>query len=382
MKLSSKAERVGSQKKEDKKQNAEEFYTASQWQLMYWKFKKHKLAVLATIIVGLFYLLALFCDFASPFDPLERHRKGQYVAPQRVRFFHEGSYEGPFVYGLIQKTNPETFARYYEVDYEKRYRVRFFVKTWEYKLLGLFQSRVHLFGAEDPDAPLYLLGTDSLGRDMLSRIFFGARLSLSIGLIGVIFSLVIGITLGGVSGYYGGTTDIVIQRIIELLQSFPSIPLWMALSAALPPRWSVVKVYFAITIILSLIGWTGIARVVRGKMLQLRAMDFALAARLSGVRERKIIGRHLLPSFTSHLIVVMTLSVPGMILAETSLSFLGLGLRSPAISWGVLIQAAQNVRTVATHPWLLAPIFFVIVAVLSFNFMGDGLRDAADPYSS
>jgi len=228
---------------------------------------------------------------------------------------------------------------------------------------------------------IYLLGADRLGRDMLSRIIYGSRISLSIGLIGVMFSLIMGIVLGGISGYYGGTIDTIMQRLIEMLRSFPTIPLWLALSAALPAHWSQIKIYFGMTVILSLIGWTGLARVVRGKFLALREEDYAVAAKIAGVREFRIIMRHLVPSFMSHLIVSVTLAIPNMILAETSLSFLRLGLRPPTISWGVLLQEAQNVRTVALHPWLLYPVLFVIVAVLMFNFLGDGLRDASDPYS-
>ena len=290
----------------------------------------------------------------------------------------------PFIYQTIRERDPETFRNNYHEDTEIIHPIRFFPKGEEYKLWGEVTATTKLFGLDVPheEQGFFLLGTDRLGRDMFSRVAYGARLSLSIGLIGVVISLVLGILLGGLSGYYGGTVDNIIQRVIEFLRSIPSIPLWMGLSAALPPGWPILYVYFSITVILSFIGWTGMARVVRGKFLQLREEEFVMAARFSGSGELRIILRHMLPSFLSHIIATMTLAIPSMILAETALSFLGLGLRPPAISWGVLLQEAQNISAVAIAPWtMVAPALMVVIAVTAFNFMGDGMRDAADPYA-
>jgi peptide/nickel transport system permease protein len=271
--------------------------------------------------------------------------------------------------------------RTFEVDPNKRVPLALFVNGYKYKFLGLFETDVHLFGPQNQGDPVYLMGGDSLGRDEFSRFIVGTRTSMTIGLVGVALSLIFGIILGGVSGYYGGGVDTIIQRIIEFLRSVPSIPLWMGLAAALPLDWPPDRVYFGITIILSLIGWTGLARVVRGRFLSLREEDFVMAAKLDGAGQSRIIFRHMLPAFTSHIIAQITLSIPGMILSETSLSFLGLGLREPVVSWGVLLQEAQSIRSIATAPWLLIPALGVVLAVLSLNFFGDGLRDAADPYS-
>jgi peptide/nickel transport system permease protein len=257
--------------------------------------------------------------------------------------------------------------------------VKFFAQGDPYKLLGFIPMSTHLFLAESPGR-IFLLGTDQLGQDLFSRILHAAQISLSIGLVGIAFSFVLGCLIGGISGYYGGTVDMVIQRIIEFLISIPTLPLWMGLSAALPRNWSQIKVYFAITVILALAGWTGLARVVRGKILSTRNETFVKAAELAGASQARILLKHLLPSFTSYLIVNVTMSIPYMILGETALSFLGLGLRPPVVSWGVLLNAAQNVRTVAQYPWMLSPVIFVVLTVLAFNFLGDGLRDAADPY--
>jgi peptide/nickel transport system permease protein len=287
----------------------------------------------------------------------------------------------PHVFGYKSEVDPVALRRTFVPDPELKVPVRLFVHGYEYKLLGLFPTDIHLIGPENKDDPMYLLGADRLGRDVVSRMAHGTRISMSIGLVGVAISLVLGIILGGISGYYGGMVDNVIQRIIEFIRSMPTIPLWLGLAAALPADWGPLQVYFAITIILSFIGWTGLARVVRGRFLTMREEDFVMAARLDGASQRKIMFRHMLPGFYSHIIASVTLSIPGTILAETSLSFLGLGLRSPVVSWGVLLQDAQNVRTVATAPWLLIPALAVVVTVLALNFLGDGLRDAADPYA-
>jgi len=360
-------------------------YVASQWLLMWWRFRKHKVALISGVVTILFYLVGLFCEFVAPYDPREYSVKFRYAPPQVIRFIDEEGHfhPRPFVYGLKQERDPETLRIRYTEDRAKKYFVHFFTRGPEYKLWGRFETDIHLIGLGDnPDGgTLFLLGTDRMGRDLFSRIVYGTRVSLSVGLVGVALSLALGIVLGGISGYYGGRVDMLIQRTIEFLRSIPTIPLWMGLAAALPLDWPPLKVYFAITIILSLRGWTGMARVVRGRFLSLREEDFVLAARLAGASEMRIILRHMVPSFLSHIIASMTLAIPDMIMGETSLSFLGLGLRPPVISWGVLLQEAQNVRSVALAPWLLLPGAAVVIAVLAFNFLGDGLRDAADPYA-
>jgi len=358
----------------------EEYYTASQWQLMWRKFRKHKLAILGGTILAIFYILAIFCEFFSTHDIYKRYSKYIYCPPQRVHFFDKrGFHFRPFVYGLKRTRAPKSFRRIYIEDKNRKYPIYFFIHGNKYKLWGIFPSDIHLFGVKEPGV-IFVFGTDRLGRDLFSRNLYASRISLSIGLVGIVLIFILGIILGGISGYYGGATDIAIQRVIEFLTSLPTIPLWMALSAALPPHWSSIKVYFGITIILSFIGWCGLARVVRGKFLELREEDFCIAARISGATDGRIIIRHLLPSFLSYIIVDMTVSIPRMILGETALSFLGLGIRPPAVSWGTLLQDAQNIRTVAQNSWLLIPGLFVFITVLAFNFLGDGLRDAADPY--
>ena len=361
-----------------RKRRTTEIYAYSQWQLMWLKFTKHKLAVIGSSIVILLYLAAAFHPFLAPYDPIERT---DYIhfKPQTVHFFSEGRLTWPFVYGITSKIDSEKFDRIYVEDTETMFPINFFVRRGEYKLLGLVKSSVHLFGVPEGGAIL-LLGTDELGRDMFSRILYGSAISLSIGLVGVFLSFILGVLLGGISGYYSGAIDTIIQRVIEFLLAMPTIPLWMALSVAIPTDWPPTRTYFAITVILSLQGWTGLARVVRGKLLETREEDFVMAAKLVGSTDVRIILRHMLPTFLSYLIVNMTLSIPSMILGETTLSFLGLGLRPPVVSWGVLLQKAINIRVVATYPWLMIPAIPVIFTVLAFNFMGDGLRDAADPY--
>ncbi len=366
--------------RDEKKISAEErYYIASQWQLMIRKFKKHKLAVFGGAILAIFYLLAMFCGFFSPGDIYKRHIKYVYCPPQRIHFFDEqGFHLRPFVYELKKKINPRTLQPTYTEDKTKKYPIHFFVQGDKYKFWNMFSTDIHFLGVEG--GTILLFGADKFGRDLFSRNLYAARISLSIGLVGVALSFILGCTLGGISGYFGGAADMIIQRVIEFLISIPTIPLWMALSAALPPYWSSIKVYFGITIILSIVGWPGLARVVRGKLISLREEDFVMAAKIAGAGDGKIIARHLLPSFLSYLIVNLTLTVPAMILGETALSFLGLGIRPPAVSWGTLLRDAQAVQTVVIYPWLLFPGLSVIIAVLAFNFLGDGLRDAADPY--
>ncbi len=358
----------------------EKYYIASQWQLMWRKFRKHKLAIFGGTILFIFYFVAIFCEFFSPYDIYQRYTKYIHCPPQKIHFFDEkrNFYLHPFVYELKREIDPVSWRKIYTEDKAKKHPLCFFVRGGKYKLWNLFPSNVHLFGVKD--GTIFLFGTDKLGRDLFSRNIYAARISLSIGLVGVALSFVLGSLLGGISGYYAGAADMIIQRVVEFLISIPTIPLWMALSAALPTDWSPIKRYFGITIILSIIGWCGLARVVRGKLLELREEDFAMAAKIAGATDGRVITRHLLPSFLSYLVVSLTLAVPYMILGETALSFLGLGLRPPVVSWGVLLKNAQNVQTVSLHPWLLIPGLFVIIIVLTFNFLGDGLRDAADPY--
>lgn len=358
----------------------ERYYLASQWQLIWWRLRRHRLAVAALWFLAGLYGLIPWVEFLAPYALRARHPDYVYCPPQRVHLFHEGRWVGPFVYGLTLTLDMETLKREYREDRTRLYRVRFLTEGEPYLFWGRWPARRHLFGVED-GGTLFLLGTDRLGRDVLSRLIYGTRISLTVGLVGITVSFLLALVFGGLSGYYGGTVDLVIQRLIEVIRAFPELPLWMALSAALPARWDPLLVYFGITIILGVIEWTGLARSVRGKLLALREEDFATAAVLMGASPAYVIRKHLLPSFASHLIVSATLSVPHMILGETALSFLGLGLRPPITSWGVLLSEAQNINAVALYPWLLLPVVMVVLTVLAFNFLGDGLRDAADPYA-
>jgi len=363
-------------------QVGERVYVASQWQLMWWRFRKHHLAMVAVIVVVGFYLVAIGADFIATTDPELSDAKRSLMPPQRIHWFDGWSLR-PHVYGVKGARDPKTFKRVYQVDPTQKIPVSVLAHGFAYRLFGLLPTDRHLLGVGtgyEAAQTLFILGTDVQGRDLWSRLLYATRISVSIGLVGVALSLFLGVLLGGVSGFYGGWVDTLIQRIIEIFRSIPTIPLWMGLAAALPRDWSILQIYFAITIIISLLGWTELARVVRGRFLALREEDFVVAARLAGCSQMRIIFVHMVPSFMSHIIAATTLALPAMIISETSLSFLGLGLRPPAVSWGVLLQQAQNVQTVAISPWLMIPAIPVIIAVLAFNFLGDGLRDAADPY--
>lgn len=354
---------------------------ASSARLTWLRFKRHKLALWSAGFLIALYLVVGFCEFFSPYDPNWRNPKAIFAPPQEIRFIDvEGDFHlRPFVYGYQMTINPDTWAREYTENPDLRFPLQFFTQGQQYQFWNLFDAQSHFVTVADGQY-LHLFGTDELGRDIFSRVIYGGRVSMSLGLIGVVLTLFLGILIGGLAGYLGGRVDSFIQRIIEVIQSIPTLPLWMAMSAALPPHWSPLGVYFGITVILSFIMWTGLAREVRGRFLALRQDDFVVAARLLGASQMRIIFRHMLPSFTSHIITIATLAVPGMILAETALSFLGIGLRAPVVSWGVLLQQAQNYQVIVLTPWLLIPGVFVILVVIAFNLVGDGMRDAADPY--
>lgn len=357
---------------------------ASQWLLIWWRFRRHKLALISGIVLILIYLVVIFGEFLAPYDPGDYIARYTFAPPQPLHLIDTSSGQiviKAFVNDYKVEIDQQALRRTFVIDPESQIEVRFFVRSWSYKLFGIFETDLHLFGPVKARERIYLLGADELGRDVLSRMIYGTRVSMTIGLVGVNISLVLGIFLGGISGYYGGWIDDAIQRLIDFLRSLPTIPLWLGLAAALPITWGPLQIYFVITIILSFIGWTSLARVVRGRFLALRTEDFVMAARLDGASQMRVIFEHMLPAFYSHIIASITLAIPGMILAETALSFLGLGLRPPVVSWGVLLQDAQNIRAVATAPWLLLPALGVVVSVLALNFLGDGLRDAADPYS-
>jgi len=363
----------------------ERISVASQRQLIWWRFRKHKVALVATAVIVIFYTMVIFADFLATNVPADSEAFRGLMPPQPVHIF-DGWKPSLYVCAVSGERNPITFQKDYVTDCTEKIQVRLFARGYEYKLFGVIPTDRHLLGMSDdtlrPEDYIYLLGTDKQGRDMYSRLLFGTRISLTIGLFGVALSLVLGIVLGAVSGFYGGLIDNLIQRLVEVVRSIPSIPLYMGVAAAFPHDWSILKIYFAITIIISLFAWTDLARVVRGRFLTMRDEDFVTAAMLSGASQRRIIFRHMLPSFYSHIIAAATLALPLMIIAETTLSFLGLGLRPPAISWGTLLQDAQNVQTIALTPWLMIPALPVILVILALNFMGDGLRDAADPYSN
>lgn len=357
----------------------ERFYLASQWRLMLWKLARHRLAVVAGVVLLVMYASTLVSEVIAPYQLHTRNTDFIYAPPQEVRWFHEGRWVGPFTYGLVKTLNMDTLKREYSEDTSRVYPLRFLCSGDPYRFWGLFDAKFHLV-CPGEGGTLFLAGTDRLGRDVLSRVIYGTRISLTIGLLGIALSFGLGLVFGGIAGYYGGWVDNLIQRAIEVIRSFPELPLWMALSAVLPVTWSPIFVYFGITMILAALDWTNLARAVRSKLLALREEDYCTAARLMGARPRRIIARHLLPGFMSHLIAAATLSIPGMILGETALSFLGIGLRPPITSWGVLLNEAQNINVVALYPWLMAPVFPVVIVILAFNFFGDGLRDAADPY--
>ncbi|AOF93478.1 ABC transporter permease [Sinorhizobium sp. RAC02] len=352
---------------------------ASQFQLMWWHFRRHKMALASGIFLIVVYLMITISEFLAPYNLHTRNIDFIYSPPQTLRFMHEGAFVGPFVYGQRMTLNMDNLKRVYTDDTSDVQKLRFFCRGDAYKFWGLFKSDVHLVCPAE-GGQFFFLGTDRLGRDMLSRILYGARISLTIGALGVMMSFVLGIVIGGLAGYHGGWFDLVVQRVIEVLQSIPSIPLWMALAAIIPVTWSPIFVYIGITIILGMLDWTGLARAVRSKLLALREEDYVLAAQVMGAGSARIIRRHLIPGFMSHLIASATLTIPGMILGETALSFLGLGLRPPITSWGILLTEARSINIIALYPWLLYPVVPVVLVILAFNFLGDGLRDAADPY--
>ena len=369
-------------KKKKQEKSGSKYYYASQWQLMYQKFRKHKLAMVSAVILIIFYVFAIFGNFIAPQGTEQFDSRYVNCGPTKIHFVHEGKWEGPFVYGLQKDRDPDTYMNIFTEDKSSLYHIRFFQqgeKGSSYKILGLIPCNLHLFEAEEGGA-VFLLGTDSLGRDLFSRVILGAQISLFIPIVGMLMTVALGILIGSLAGYFGGWIDTVIQRAIEVVRSFPTIPLWMALSAALPATMKPAQVFMLMTIILSLISWPNLARVVRSKFFSIKKEDFIMAARISGAPGWAIVVKHMIPSFMSYIIIEMTLTIPQLIVGETTLSFLGLGLRSPATSWGVLLQETNKLETIMFYGWKLLPMLFVFLSVLAFNFLGDGLRDAADPY--
>ncbi|MBM3642988.1 MAG: ABC transporter permease [Alphaproteobacteria bacterium] len=358
----------------------EKFYMAGQWKLMWWRFRRHRPAVVSAVFLLLMYASTLISEWIAPYDLHTRHIRHIFAPPQSVHLFHEGELRAPFVYALKMQRDPDTLQRVYTEDLTKPQSLRFFCRGETYQFWGLVEGSFR-FVCPPTEGTFFFLGTDRLGRDMFSRIVYAARISLTIGVIGIVLSFALALVLGGLAGYYGGWIDNVVQRVTEIIRSFPHLPLWLALSAALPVTWSPLLVYFGITLILALLDWPGLGRAVRSKLLALREEDYAVAAQLMGAKPSRIIGRHLLPGFMSHLIASATLSIPSMILAETALSFLGLGLRPPITSWGVLLNEATDINVVAVNWWLMLPVVPVILVILAYQFMGDGMRDAADPYA-
>ena len=358
----------------------EKYYMAGQWKLMWWRFRRHRPAVVSMAFLALMYLSTVISEFIAPYDLQTRSSAYIFAPPQQVHLFHEGKFLGPFVYALKTARDMETLQRVYTPDTTRPQPLRFFCLGDSYEFWGLIEGSFH-FVCPPKGGQFFWLGTDRLGRDMFSRIVYAARISLTIGLIGITLSFALALFLGGLAGYYGGWVDMIVQRLTEIIKSFPHLPLWLALSAALPVTWSPLLVYFGITLILALLDWPGLGRAVRSKLLSLREEDYAAAAQMMGAKPGRIIGRHLLPGFMSHLIASATLSIPSMILAETALSFLGLGLRPPITSWGVLLNEATDINVVAVNWWLMLPVVPVILVILAYQFMGDGMRDAADPYA-
>ncbi len=370
----------------DTEDRSSSYEVAGQWKLMWWKLKKHRMAMIALPIIIVMYTLTMCCEFFSPTLPLERYKSHKDCQPTPIHLWDaEGNFVGPFVYAMESSLDPVTYRKGF-TETDEIIKLGFFVRGIDYKFWGLWDTNIHFFGpileeGEDPlDKGFFLMGTDDLGRDMFTRILHGGRISLSFCLVSIFFTFMIGLTLGGLSGYLGGIVDTIVQRAIDLIMSMPTIPLWMALAAALPSTMTQLKKYLLMCLIMSLVGWTGLARVTRGKILSLREEDFITAARLCGSSHFRVIFKHLIPSFMSYIIVSLTGSIPSTILGETSLSFLGLGLQSPTISWGTLLQNCQTVESMAFYPWRMFPAMFIIITVLMFNFAGDGLRDAADPY--
>ena len=358
----------------------EKYYMAGQWKLMWWRFRRHRPAVVSMAFLALMYLSTVISEFIAPYDLQTRSSAYIFAPPQQVHLFHEGKFLGPFVYDMKTTRDMETLQRVYTPDPTRPQPLRFFCLGDSYEFWGLIEGSFH-FVCPPKGGQFFWLGTDRLGRDMFSRIVYAARISLTIGLIGITLSFTLALFLGGLAGYYGGWVDMIVQRLTEIIKSFPHLPLWLALSAALPVTWSPLVIYFGITIILALLDWPGLGRAVRSKLLSLREEDYAAAAQMMGAKPGRIIGRHLLPGFMSHLIASATLSIPSMILAETALSFLGLGLRPPITSWGVLLNEATDINVVAVNWWLMLPVVPVILVILAYQFMGDGMRDAADPYA-